>query len=284
MLKAFHLAGIIPIAKNPYDYGFIFDDCLIPIEKNYTAIERSIAECLWAGCETIWIVAHRDMQPIIKHCVGESMVDPLSIRPRVVLSQTVLRDIQIYYVPIHPKDRRKRDCLAYSVLYGALSAFMIATRSSRWILPDKYYVSFPWGVFDPEVVRPFRPKISSSKNFSFSYEGKTIQDGLMTSFSFSSDDYKKAIKTFRYLSHNKYFEREEHSKVKFDFSLDKIFKSVIMENVIELDDFFQIDTWEKYRNYMSTDYTLVKPDFIRPKFWHGIGEQDGDDEETNVPG
>jgi hypothetical protein len=104
----------------------------------------------------------------------------------------------------------------------------------------------------------------------------------MTSFSFGPEDYKKAIKTFRHLSHNKYFDREEHSKVKFDFSLDKIFKSVIMESVVELDSFFQIDTWEKYRNYLSSGHALVKPDFICPKFWHGIGEQD--DEETESAG
>lgn len=273
-MQSFHLAGIIPIAKNPYDYNFIFDDCLVPIGKGYSAVERAVAECLYAGCETIWIVAHRHMQPLIKRCIGEQMIDPLSVTTRATFPADALKHVQIYYVPIHPRDQKKRDCLSYSVLYGALSSFLVATRSSKWVLPDKYYVSYPWSVIDPEIVRPHRKKISSNNNFSFSHKGKTVRDGLMTSFSFGSDDYKKAIKTFRSLSCNEYFKREEHSSIKFDFSLDKVFESVIMDTVVEIDEFYEIDSWDKYRSYMSTEHRLIKPDFIYPKYWHGIGEKD----------
>ena len=37
-----------------------------------------------------------------------------------------VKETSIYYVPIHPKDRDKRDCLAWSVIYGSLRAFHIS--------------------------------------------------------------------------------------------------------------------------------------------------------------
>ena len=76
---SFHLAGIIPIAKPPYDFGSPWDDCLTPIAKNYLAVERAVAECAYVGCETIWIICHKDMQPIIKRRLGEKTTDPLRL-------------------------------------------------------------------------------------------------------------------------------------------------------------------------------------------------------------
>ena len=60
--SAFHLAGIIPVAGHKKDFGFQWDNVLMPIAENYTAIERSVMECAYAGCETIWIVCQQSIE------------------------------------------------------------------------------------------------------------------------------------------------------------------------------------------------------------------------------
>jgi hypothetical protein len=37
------------------------------------------------------------------------------------------KEIPIYYIPIHPKDRDRRDSYGWSVLYGAYSAWRVHT-------------------------------------------------------------------------------------------------------------------------------------------------------------
>ena len=79
-LHSFHLAGIVPVAGQKLDFNFPWHDCLQPIGKNYLAVERAVLECAYAGCETIWIVCHDDMQPLIKHRLGEYVLDPVFLQ------------------------------------------------------------------------------------------------------------------------------------------------------------------------------------------------------------
>ena len=95
--RGFYLAGIVPIAKQPFEYKYPFDDCLMPIGINYMAIQKAIVECACAGCDTIWIVCHRNMQPLIKKYIGTKTVDPKSLFVRGLLPSRVRKNIQIYY-------------------------------------------------------------------------------------------------------------------------------------------------------------------------------------------
>ena len=192
--------------------------------------------------------------------------------------------IQIYYVPIHPNDRDKRDCLSWSVLYGALSAFLVSAKLSKWVTPDKYFVSFPWGVYSSKNLREHRKAISSDQNFCTSHKGKTVKDGLMLPFSFGSDDWKAARDNFKDLAKEQYFERKVRGKIKYDFSLDKIFKSYIIDNTCEIEKFSQIDSWEAYRDYMNSDLAekMKRPGFLRASKWNGINfEEEEEDDSGN---
>ena len=60
-------------------------------------------------------------------------------------------------------------------------------------MPDKYYVSFPYGVYDPEILRPHRKDISSERPFMLSHKGKTVQDNEYLGFTFDKDDFDIAI-------------------------------------------------------------------------------------------
>ena len=61
--NSFHLAGIIPIAGQKFDFNMDWNDCLMPIAPNYTLIDHAVYEWAYAGCETIWIVCNDDTQP-----------------------------------------------------------------------------------------------------------------------------------------------------------------------------------------------------------------------------
>ena len=71
MPSNFHLAGIIPVAGQPLDFKMPWHDCMMPLNKDYLAVEHSVVECAYAGCETIWIVCHDDMQPLIRSRLGD---------------------------------------------------------------------------------------------------------------------------------------------------------------------------------------------------------------------
>jgi len=221
------------------------------------------------------------MQPLIKQWIGERIDDPISTNTMSRYPSRVLKQIQLYYVPVHPKNYKRRDCLSHSILYGALSAFLVSAKISKWILPDKYFVSFPWGIHDYDKVHKYRKEISSEKNFCFSYNGKTIRDGLMASFSFGPEDYFVARDKFKELEKNYYFHREDHSKIKFNFSLDKIFKSCIIDIESELKEFYQIASWEAYQDYIRSDFFLEikRPKFLKVSHWNKIKYyEEGEDE------
>ena len=73
--SSFHLAGIVPVAGQRLDFNLPWHDSCVPIASDYLAVERAVVECAYAGCETIWIVCHDDMQPLIRNRIGEIIED-----------------------------------------------------------------------------------------------------------------------------------------------------------------------------------------------------------------
>ena len=78
MKNGFHLSGIIPVSGNKEgDLKFPWHDSLMPLGNDYLAVERSVVECAYAGCETIWIVCNDDIQPLIRYRLGDYVKDPV---------------------------------------------------------------------------------------------------------------------------------------------------------------------------------------------------------------
>ena len=275
--KSFHLAGVVPIAGQPLDFNFPWHDSLMPIGEEYLALERAVVECAAAGCETIWIVCHKDTQALVRHRLGEWVYDPVSLK-RGPYSSEEEKQIPIFYVPIHPKDRDKRDCLGWSVLYGALTSYHISRKLSKWVVPDKFYVAFPYGVYSPDILRTHRKKISSSGTFHLTHEGKSVKDGEYLGFTFDGEDFKKCRSSVREQATATY--DTEGNKLPLEkrysarhFSLDIVFKSVIMEeeNAVELPWYHRVDSWKDYRNFLSSEETVIKPERMEYNEWNPIG-------------
>ena len=285
--KSFHLAGIIPVAGAPLDFNFPWHDCLQPIGENYLAVERSVLECAYAGCETIWIVCNDDMQPLIKSRLGDYVQDPVYINRKydsgfVDYNQ---RPIPIHYVPIHPNDRDRRDCLAWSVLYGANSAHYISKNISQWVIPDKFYVSFPYGVYDPTLIREHRKNISTDKCLFIEWDGKTVADGEYLAFTFGPEEFKQYRNHLRTSSTGGYEKAggdiptqklplEKRYSARY-FSLDKVFgiSDTSGASVIKVPDYFNIDSWNGLRHYLGSDYRLERQNnLLSANKFNRIGE------------
>jgi len=264
--KHFHLAGVIPVAGQPLGFNFPWHDCCMPIAPDFLAIERATVECAYAGCETIWIVCHDDMQPLIKYRLGEYINDPVwASRPYDPKASEGRKPIPIFYVPIHPSDRDKRDCLSWSILYGAVSAYNVSLGISKWVTPDRYYVSFPYGIYPPEILREYRGSISSYEGFCLSYEGDTVAKNQYLGFTFNSEEFVQIRKNLRKKATGLYTSNlkeglpreripiEERYSARF-FTLKDVFGDLDFSGVenITAPWYYNIDSWEGYCNFLSS--------------------------------
>ena len=257
-VRAFHLAGVVPVAGQSLDFNFPWHDSMQPIAKDYLAVERAVVECAYAGCETIWIVCNDDMQPLIKHRLGDYIEDPyyLDKSSFVKYPSEHRRQIPIFYTPIHPKDRDRRDSLGWSALHGALTAFIMGDKISRWLIPSRYYISFPYGVYPPWVVSKHRKRISSKQPFFVSCEGKTVKDGEYLACTMDAEEYKKYVSSVKELctGGNKGISTSERWSSRF-FGIDKIFKSATIEkdSKLEIPWYYRIDSWQALKDFLASE-------------------------------
>jgi hypothetical protein len=267
--KAFHLAGIIPVAASSGEFNLPGHDVLMPLAPNFNLIEQSVAECAYAGCETIWVVCNDDIAPLIKYKIGDWVEDPESIqRGRYIkYPKEGHVSIPIYYVPIHPKHRDKYDCYAWSILHGANVAYWVCRRLGRWLIPDRYYVSFPFGALDLEEVKRARSSLSRKKPFYFSFGGKTVRDGLPLSFTLDAREWRRArdvvksnSKTYYPPAENEVIPKrklppEERRKSRH-FKLLDVFKDADLSDAIinELPWFYDLTTWEQYCTLITSGH------------------------------
>ena len=267
-LKKRHIAGIIPVAGKQDTFGFEWPDCMMPLAPNYACIERSVLECAYAGCKTIWIICNDDVSPVIKHRVGEFVYDPVYHFRMDTFPNESRRVIPIFYIPVNSKDVGKRDCMAWSIIYGSLTAFKIGSAISKWVAPHRYYVSFPYGIYDPSVLRAHRDSVRKDAPFALSYDGKTVKDNEYLGFSFGKEEwleFRRVIRqgTGRYSSeatedtmyprHSLPLQERYSAR---HFTLDKVLESVNIDNKVELPFYYTIETWEQYLEYMSSENIL----------------------------
>jgi hypothetical protein len=294
---AFHLAGIVPVAGQKLDFNFPWHDSMMPVAPNYLAVERAVFECAAAGCETIWVVCHREMQPLIRHRLGDWIHDPatrVAITSKYIKrAHDYMREVPIYYVPIRPRDRNKRDCLSWSVLFGAMRAYHVSKKISKWTAPNRYYVAFPYGVYDIRGVRYNRDKISTTYNsFFLSYNGKTVADGEYLGFTMNTEDFVAYRKNLRDRANNLWkpgsFWSEEERTIKGEilpvserytarnFGLDTVFGCAKLEgaHIEQPEWYYNISTWEGYRNFLSSENTkwVKRPIELKYHEWNPIGE------------
>lgn len=300
-IGANHVAGIIPVAGQPLDFNFPWHDCMQPIAKNFLAIERAVLECATAGCKTIWIICPTHMQPLLRKRVGEYIHDPVLLLKMKYkrFSNEVLRPIPIYYIPTHPKDKRKRDSLIWSILYGAKVVHRISSSISKWLIPTKFYITFPYAVFPSQFVRKYRRQIVHAKRFFASFNGKTIRDGEFLPCAIPYTDIKNLKKEFLHLATGlktqtdvignkletlEFLPIEERYSGRF-LKVQDVFSSLSPEGFnMEVIWYHNISSWEGFCGYLGSEDRKKMQRPIRKMlfphgYWSGLNNYD-DSEST----
>jgi hypothetical protein len=291
-INHFNLVGIVPTAGQKLDFNFPWHDSLQPIEKDYLAVEKAVFDCAVAGCKTIWIACSKEMQPLIRYRLGDYIVDPYKLNISTRFAKIPKKsEIPIYYVPTHPKDVDRRESLSWSILMGALSAYWVSKKISKWVAPDRYFVAFPYGMYNSYLLERHRKFINKPTPFFVSYEGKTFKDGLFLPFTFDAADFIIARKKVR--------EEEvggwdsERNRVKSDeawsgryFTHDFVFSDVRSQeaNFVEAPWYYDISSWEGLKKWLASEILLDKPKEIILSYheWNPIGVDNEDSDEQNI--
>ena len=277
-----HIAGIIPVSGITTDYNMPWHESLMPIGPNYLAIERSVAECAYAGCDSIWIVCGDDVSPLIRYQVGEKIQDPVyNYRHFEFDKGAVKKPIRIYYIPLAIKDLNKRDNLAWSAIFGAQTANKILGSLSKHLRPHRFYVSWPYGYHNPRLAREHRKTIIE-KNVAFSHAGKNVKDNEYLSFTITLPQVKKLVEESVSTSSGLWSEgREKRLSVEERYSyksynLKKVFSSLDFTSYeqIDVEEYHSLDCWDNYRSFLARELKITKPKILKYSEWNEIGVND----------
>jgi len=255
---SFHLAGIIPVANRPLDFNMDWHDCLMPLAPNFYAIERAVLECAYAGCETIWIVADDDTTPLVRHRLGDYIQDPVWLGRKNKFPSQSRKPIPIFYVPSSKKHKNKNHSISWNILHGARTAYDISADLSKWVAPNRFYVSFCHGVYSTEVLRPARLEISKDINFALTFRDKSFATNDLLGFTFNIKQMGEAIELYKDVDNSLLWGEDLEDQLKYyqdNFTLDKIFGHVIIDidEGLELPWHYQIDSWASYCQFLASD-------------------------------
>ena len=254
-----HLAGIIPIITKPMDFQLDWHDCLMPVAPNYYAIEHAVLECAYAGCDTIWIVANDDTTPLVRHRIGDYVQDPVWLRRKSRFPSRDRRPIPIFYVPMDTEHHNKRNCISWTILFGAETALKVGKAISKWVNPERFYVSFPYSVYPVKILRPKRKLISTDINFAMTFRDKSFATDDMLGFTFNKEHLEKVMDLFHETENSFLLGENLSNEEKYfeeNLTLDKTFGQVILyiEEEMTTPWYHPIDSWNAYCEYLGSDH------------------------------
>ncbi len=279
--KGRNVVGIVPLTGWDNSFDFPWPDYLQPLREGFLALERSIYECAHAGCDSIWIVCGDDVAPLVKKRIGDYVISPRYFEEKDFVKSKTYHEkwIPIFYTPMSQKDRDRRDSLGWSALHGALMAFQMSDKMSQWTLPTKYFVSFPYGIYHPGIVKNNRDTIRGNSSFFLSHKGETVRDGLYLAFTFFPEDWPKFKHHIKHQctgGSRSIPAAERWSSRKF--TLDKIFNVDIIatDNIIEVPEYYSLDSWESLQDYYASSLKIPRPTrkFMKPYYHRKMIEND----------
>lgn len=241
---AFYLSGIIPINKDKSIFNLPYDDCLAPIGSGITLIERSVMECVYVGCNVIWIVCNEKAGGQIKELLGDYVMGYNN------------KYIPIHYLSVDFCRNAQKKTLTHSILYGMLISYWIARKLSVWTIPIKYYVAFPMSVYPVDRFKELRRFARNEKrDFYLSANDQTFKtNNTEVGFTVSFNSFIE----FRNRWRDVFYDRRMN-KAKDLIRLEEVFDwqkvrviEMLETNQVEVANFVKVDSWDKYINYLNT--------------------------------
>lgn len=267
------MVGIVPLAKKGSIYNKLWDDGFIDVRANLNAVQAAILDCASAGCSSIWVNADYEQIPLLKRMVGSWVEDPVYFhRSLDPWPGTSKKYIPIFYSWNHQKDVGRRDSYGWGILNAATVSVFVNKNISKHIIPELFYVSFPFAVTDIWQSSENRLKIKKSNRFCYEFKGETILDNKLLSFAFNRQDLLDARKNVRTKGTGVFIRGREFGSPGFGeklpkeerwsgrfFNLSDIFSFLKKEDFDAKEEakiYYPIDTWEGYVEMMRSEFPL----------------------------
>ena len=271
-----HLSGIIPLANYESDIDITPSPLLLPVANGFNVVQKSVFECAMAGCDTIWIVANDNLSPMVRKLVGDWVYDPVYYKRDMASKfySELRKEIPIYYVAIHPKDRDRRDSYGWSIIHGIHTAYMTSRKISKWIVPEKYFISFPFGIYDSSFLRQHRKTIrSKNNNFFLKHDNNYIKDNVPLACTMTGEDFKLCRRSINKKTTREYLPPSPgqlypskklplHERWSArNFNLEQVLNNIQEEDAIyaDLPWYYDISNWQGYLDYMGSENKIKKP-------------------------
>lgn len=282
--KAEHLAGIVPVASdNITKHNFPWDELLLPVENEVSAIQKAVIDAAAIGCDTVWIVCPIHLQPLVRLHMGEyvrdfyARTDLSKKEARIALARHAVAErpvthrkiIPIYYVAYPASENTRAKSLAWVALYGARVVRKISKKFSARVVPKKYWISFPFAMYQSRDLFILRNAArDASRNVFLAYDAETVKDGKYLGFTLRYGDVGFLIEkaTHTILERYKEHRRQSNAGLKESYevfagrdknllSLEEVFYPLTIDPtsdiVIELGWYYQVDNWREYVRYLG---------------------------------
>lgn len=280
------IAGIIPVigSEMPTSAKLPFPPHYLPITSNCLAVQRSVLECARMKCSSIWIVCTRDQVSTLQNVIGNGVVEeaPYLWRMRWVSGKRTSLGgeyippapiIPIYYAVVPNKQGWGRDAsLPKTILWGAHSIYCSAKFMSKYFTPSRFYVTFPFSVFpyyDVPTIHLVNMK-TENKGWLFTYEGKSVKDGLYLPFIFTHRQFIRLREMYKRMSSGSIYNQKSFSaeelrewkklSMKERYAEKEITLSMLLEHYFvskkrqtPTEWYYDIHTWEGYRDFLGSN-------------------------------
>jgi len=279
-----HLAkmvGIIPLDGYGNDEQFPYSPWLKPIVKDLTLVENAVLQCAFFGCKQIFIVCEERSARMLKRHIGEWVEDPSHYWKHYKYPTGYRIQIPIYYIRMTEKDKRQRGSYTWAIIQGAEIANRTARHVSRWTMPEKFFITFPWAAFDFWEIKQYRQQLAMAKEFYLSHNGKTAWDGEFLPFSITQSSLREIRKNFLKVNtilyksisdfkrDGKWLERlpPEEQYSGRTFPIEKLLLPVDNSTYKEakIEEYYNASTWEGYQEAVSKlKYERPKRPILKP--------------------
>jgi hypothetical protein len=256
----------------------------MPINYDFTLLDLAVYECACAGVKSIWISINDDWAPIIKKRLRDYVMDPVwQKRTMDPMPYQNKRLIPIFLVPCHARYYNTRDSEGWGYINAALYASLSARRISNFLIPDVFYATSPYVVYEPSYISKFRKVIQDKKRFMFESGGKNFLNDSHHAFTFLKEDIKIVRQyindnaTMRYTKSEEYeltgkgpllkqLPKDERYSGK-NFGLNNLFSHLNEKDYCkeQLNWSYTMNGWEDYRKYMRDGKEFKKPSLLERK-------------------
>ena len=267
----------------------------MPINQDFTLLDLAVYECACAGVKSIWISINDDWAPVVKKRLRDYVMDPVwQKRTMDPMPYQNKRLIPIFLVPCHARYYNTRDSEGWGYINAALYASLSARRISNFLIPDVFYATSPYVVYEPSYISKFRKIIKDKKRFMFESDGKNFLNDSHHAFTFLKEDIKIVRQyindnaTMRYTKSEEYEETGEGRLLKQlpkeerysgkKFGLNDLFSHLDEKDYHkeQLNWSYTMNGWEDYREYMRDGKEFKKPSLLERKSIYKIYGDEND--------